>query len=440
MKEFFKKLWDNSTAKIAAFVLTGILVPYALQYISENVLNFTFLEGQPLLALLVYFGFVIVAAILIIGIIKLCKFLLVKRCEFDATNVLLESVCELYKFKNNSIDKNGVLQTNIINMYSLPESNEENKINKGQKEGQKKHNIVYYGFSAKKYLNWIDYVYLNFLRKIKEQTKCKVIVALHYPDYIKECKIGEDENGKSNENVNPNVKRGEYANVVRYFSNLVRKIVGEDVIIKTEDQFYKEDVRLYVEEFHNVYVAYSLYYANKIGTDFGGKPFTYKDYKRKLSHIESAFPTWMMGKHSKHDRIYVLDNRLSQQIWDIEPLKSHRQTHDIYFIEVADLNNEEGTRLDVHKEGNCINFTDDDITIENKIKVISSDFEKQMMIRLLDEKWLTLDEYEDPSTSSIDATLAKVLRDIKTKYSIVEARTELRQYNLTPERVKKPLN
>ena len=102
----------------------------------------------------------------------------------------------------------------------------------------------------------------------------------------------------------------------------------------------------------------SLYYANKIGSEYNGKTFTYKDYKRKLSHIESAFPTWMMGIKSKHDRVYVLDNKLSQQIWDIEPLKTIRKEHDIYFIEVADLNNYQGLRLDVHKKGNCINLTE----------------------------------------------------------------------------------
>lgn len=427
-----KNIWENSTTKILVFLGTGILIPAGIQFISENVLNFKFLEGQPFLAFLVYCAVFTAITFLVIGMIYLIKFLCTKRDYFDETNLKIKGICKLYTFKSRFKNAEGNLEDKIENMYSLPDSNkimhESSNIygNKNEKK-EAKTNIIYYGFSAKKYLNWIDYVYLNFLRKVKDKLKCKVVISLHYPDYIKECKINDEQKGIDKD---PNEYVSEYKKVVNYFSHYVKKIIGDDVIIKTEDQFYKENVKKYAEDFHNVYVAMSLYYANKIGSEYNGKVFTYKDYKRKLSHIESAFPTWMMGIKSKHDRVYVLDNKLSQQIWDIEPLKTIRKEHDIYFIEVADLNNNQGLRLDVHKKGNCINLTDTESEIKRKIQVIDNAFEKQMMISLLDEGLLNSSSYRETSEVGIDQTLEQVLHEIIVKYAIKPTCDELEQFGL----------
>lgn len=424
-----KKMWDNSTIKILVFLLTSILIPAAIQFISENFLEFQFLEGHPFLSFLIYCAVFTTLTLLVVGAVKLVKFLSEKRDYFDETNVKIKAVCKQYSFKTRRKVNDSVEESMDI-MYNLADSNQLNHDsgNRYSNEKQKKEaktNIVYYGFSAKKYLNWIDFVYLNFLRKVKEKLGCKIVVSLHYPDYIKECKINDEKNGLDKD---PNEYVTEYRKVVKYFSSYVKKIVGEDVIIKTEDQFYKENVKKYAEDFHNVYVAMSLYYANKIGQEMNGKAFTYKDYKRKLSHIESAFPTWMMGIRSKRDRIYVLDNKISQQIWNIEPLKTIRKENDIYFIEVTDLNNANGDRLDVHKKGNCINLSDTQIEIERKIKVIDSTFEKQMMVSLLDKD--LENTYRDLSDANIDFTLGQVLHDIIKKYNIRPTIDELSEYGL----------
>lgn len=428
MKEKFKSIWDNTTAKIIIFVATSIIIPATVQFIGENLLNFKFLEGHPTLAFVFYCAVFILLTLFIVSVIKLIKFLFVKKDLFEDTNNKIESVCSKYQYKSNFIaDKE--IKSELKKMYYLPDSNLNNLISNTKytnKDGKQKakSNIIYYGFSAKKYLNWIDFVYLNFLRKLKETLGCKIIIALHFPDYIKECKIDDTNDTDPNSFVN------EFNNVVKYFSSQIKKIIGNDVIIKTENQFYRENVKKYAEDFHSVYVAYSLFYASKIGTIVDGKEFMYKDYKRKLSHIESSFPIWMMSSKSNRDRFYVLDNRFSNQIWDIEPLKSIRKANDIYFIEVTDLNNEQGQRLNVHKEGNCINLTDSELEIDRKIKLIDSVYEKKMMLRLLDEGFLSTSHYYEPHEETLDIELKNTINELIKKYNILKAEDELITFNL----------
>ena len=58
--------FDKTNIKIILFVFTSILIPALVQLISENLLNFTFLEDQPILSFLIYCAFFIVATVLIL--------------------------------------------------------------------------------------------------------------------------------------------------------------------------------------------------------------------------------------------------------------------------------------------------------------------------------------------------------------------------------------
>ena len=174
-----------------------------------------------------------------------------------------------------------------------------------------------------------------------------------------------------------------------------------------------------------------------IGETVDNKEFTYKDYKRKLSHIESSFPIWMMSEKKKRRRIYVLDNKYSNQIWDIEPLNSIRKIKEIYFIEVNDLNNQNGDRLNVHKEGNCINLTDCPQIINEKIKMLDSVYEKQMMINLLMDYHdkdiekqkivgsILKDDCVEINEEEIDNVLLKLIEKLIKQYDIKPASEEL---------------
>ena len=86
--------FDKTNIKIILFVFTSILIPALVQLISENLLNFTFLEDQPILSFLIYCAFFIVATILILLVVRLVKFLFLKKDYFEESNSLIEEVCE----------------------------------------------------------------------------------------------------------------------------------------------------------------------------------------------------------------------------------------------------------------------------------------------------------------------------------------------------------
>jgi hypothetical protein len=166
-----------------------------------------------------------------------------------------------------------------------------------------------------------------------------------------------------------------------------------------------------------------------IGKEIDGKVFTYKDFKRRVSHIESVFPTWMMSANSKHTRIFMLDNRVAQEIWEIEPLKSIKRTNDINFIEVVSLCKKNGERINVHNVNNVVNLTDSEARIVEKIANIDLDT-KKMMITLMDENIIEIGEYTEPSEKNIDEKLLRVINNNITKYKLNDYELSLEKYKL----------
>lgn len=404
---------DKTNLKIMLFVFTSILIPALVQLISENLLNFTFLDGQPILSFLIYCAFFIVATLLILLSIKLVKFFFLKRDYFEESNKQIESVCTKFVFPTK--DKH-------IQVFSLPKSNEVNHDNMVRYHGGKpemKSNTIYYSFSAKEYLNWIDYLYLNFIRKIKDKLKCKVVIALHYPDKYKECKINKGLNQ------DPNTENRDFKKLCTYFTEIIKRIIGDDVIIKTENKFYLENIHRYAEDFHNVYVSTALYYAKLIVND---KDYTYKHFKRRLSHIESAFPIWMMAEKNTHSRTYVIDNKMSQAIWEMEPLAEIRKLCGIYFIEVADLCDPNNIRIDVHTEESVPNLSDSAAVLKDKLEKTSLGV-KKMMFALLDDQFTSIegcvlplykpeDEENLAEHAEYNNKLFQLLTSLATKYDI----------------------
>lgn len=383
MLKKIKEFLETQNGKIILFGLSSIIVPIAVNWVNNTFIKFELFGEESLLNYIVLCLIWAAILVLIVLAVKFVKYLLSKRMTYNDTNNIINEISEKYTFKSNEL-KNDKVETNTRQMFSLASENDLIRINVSKKPHE---NIIYYSFSAKKYLNWIDFVYLRYLKELKEKLGCKIVIGLHYPDEIKECKIEKKNEGtivkKSGKDVNPNNYEDKFLKIVDSFSVYIKKIIGDDVIIKCEQDYYKEYAYKYADDFHFVYIAYSLYYAKMIGTKVDNKDFDYEHYKRKLSHIESSFPIWMMSEKTKRRRIYVLDNKLSNQIWELEPLKGIRQYKEIYFLEVSDLNNEFGKRLNVHKEGNCINLTDNPDTINRKIQAIGSTYEKQMMINLL---------------------------------------------------------
>ena len=412
---------DKSSLKVISIVFTSFLVPAIVQFVNQNLLNFTFIEDQPIFSFLIYCAFFIVATIFIMGAIELVKIFFLKRDGFDKTNEKIKEECEKFNFPNKDT---------YVQMFTLPESNDVNHDDEERyrpNKNEMKSNTIYYSFSAKEYLNWIDYIYLNFIRKLKQKLKCKVVIGLHFPDEIKECKI------KDGVNTDPNIYNKKFKKICVYFKEIIKSIIGDDVIIKTENEFYKENVKKYAEDFHNVYVSTALYYANLIvgPKDSSEKEFTYKNFKRKLSHIESAFPIWMMSIKNKHSRTYVIDNKFSQELWEMEPLAKIRTRNKINFIEVASLrdpyNDDMNTnRIDVHTEASVPNLSDPSDVLMEKLKNTNLGI-KKMMLALLDDNYTNIKdclipkvttEETETENNEFNTKLYNVMTDIAAKYNI----------------------
>ena len=413
--------FDKTYIKIILFVFTSILVPALVQFISDEYLNFSFTENK-FVSFLLYCLFFVVATALILCIIRFVSFLFSQKDDYEETNTKIKSICKSYTF----FGKEGPTK-----MFCLPTSNQENHDDQTRYEGEKnekRNNIIYYSFSAKTYLNWIDYIYLDFIRKVKDVLKCKVVICLHFSDEIKECKIEKDFN------TDPNTLSGRYKKTCDYFSNLIKIIIGEDVIIKTENQIYKENLKIYAEDFHNIYVSTTLYYAHRIGVDNENNlKYTYKDFKRRVSHIESAFPIWMISKrHKKHGRTFVVDNTLSQELWEMNPLNKIRKSNKIYFIEVASLSYPNGNRIDVHTKEDVINLTDSVDVLVNKLKKTDIQI-KQMIISLMDEDYLNMKDYHIPPVDDIDNKIIKLFSSISEKYRLHDYEQSLEKFKLEEE-------
>ena len=207
---------------------------------------------------------------------------------------------------------------------------------------------------------------------------------------------------------------------------LIKNIIGDDVIIKTENKFYRENIKKYAEDYHNVYVSISLYYAKLIGTrDENDVEYTYKNFKRKLSHIESSFPIWMMAEKNKHSRTYVIDNKISQAIWDIEPLAEIRKSCGIYFIEVTDICDPNNIRIDVHNEANVPNLSDSVDVLKTKLENAPLGI-KKMIYCLLDETMTSVDGCVLP-LSEDEVIEEEINEEIKKKNEKI--RMEHEEYN-----------
>lgn len=358
---------------IIIFFFTSIFFPLLIQFLGK-IAEVGFMEN-PFLEFLIYVAvsFSITAVVLLL--ISATQFFSGKKLSFEETNKKIQSICDCFNYNKGQ---------NNVNMFQLTPENEMIKLTtnaydaniKPKKKNEKKKNIIYYAFSAKEYLNWIDFVYLKFLKRIKDSLNCKIIIVLHFPDEIKECKINNDAN------FDPNSLLEKYKKIVKDFSEFIFKIIGKDTKIMQENDFYKLNVEKYAEDFHNIYISSILYYANQIGK----KDFDYKKFKRRVSHIESAFPMWMISLKSKHNRIYVLDNKLSQEVWKMKPFHLIRERNNINFIEVISLCKENGERIDVHHIDNVCNLTDSKEILMRKIHN-TDESTKEIMLSLINEAY-----------------------------------------------------
>ena len=299
----------------------------------------------------------------IVGVIVI-KFFSTARIDYTQTKKSIVEVSKNFRLADGST------------LFAFDEDN--NKIVAA--EGKKKHsNILYYSLSAKAYLNWIDYIYFLYLRSLRDKLQCTLIIGLHFPDHIKECKNIKDGIESPNPDADPNGLAVEYDDICRTFEENARKILGKKVIFYRETDFYKSNPKKYAESFRNIYNSFVLYFAKNASTD--GETMNYKNFKRRISHMESSFPVWMLAEKFHTSRLFVLDNKVALEIWDYQPLNDIRKRNDIFFILTNSIVDKNGNRINVHNKNNVINLTDTAEELQNKLQNLS-DEDKELLISL----------------------------------------------------------
>lgn len=303
----------------------------------------------------------------------------------------------------------------LSNGKPLFEVDQENYKIAGAEVREKHSNILYYSLSAKTYLNWIDYLYFVYLKALSEKLGCKLIIGLHFPDHIKECKNLVDGAPGSNPDADPNALAIEYDGICRVFEENAKKILGKATFCR-ENEFYKSNPKKYAESFRLIYSSFVLFFEKR---DFNNKTTDYSIFKRRVSHMESAFPVWMLAEKYKDSRLFVLDNRLSLEIWNYQPLKDVRKRNDIFFVLADSIVDKNGKRINVHNVNNVINMTDSAEVIKEKIEKLP-DEEKELIISLIaqDEEVFahtTLNRGMDSSTQ-----LSEMLQMIISHYNFVK--------------------
>lgn len=266
--------------------------------------------------------------------------------------------------------------------------------------------VVYYSLSVKKYLNWIDYSFFHYLRSLREELRCDVVIALHYNDEMRRSSQISARN------------RNYYKALREWFVGVVKKIIGGDTIISFEDVVYEKYAENYAEEFHQYYAYQVLEGAKELTNGTDGK---YGDFKRILSNIESSFPIARIAKkYARSRQLYVLDRDKNLSDWQEKDILCNiKRKYPFVIIAAKTLTDRSGRKINVHDESYVPNFTDGDETLKTKINNLDPGV-SELMYGIL-----SADNHVDGLTQSLPADearqkelLYKLMLDLRCKYKI----------------------
>ncbi len=332
---------------VLIWVVLSLLIPTGVSVLLEQLGS----NINPILAFGVLLVACVVVALAVDFIIKALK----SGKTHDAVNVLktIKTVGEKF-----CIPVDCKVDADHLNaMFYFP--SEELEL-ASQIELKKYKPVIYYSLSVKTYLNWIDYVFFRYLGELKKALKCEIIIAVHHNDQHRLVRADRKDSV------------AKYEEECRRFKAWIKIIIGEDTVIKDEQDFYKENPTDYAVNFRSFYVSKINEYACKIGVDTNvkGDTFAYNDFKRTLSYVESTFPIKQISsKHRRSKKLFVLDRVTSQEIWKDAHLNDIKKNNKMIFIAARTLTYEDGlTPINVHKKENVPNFTDTVETISNKIR------------------------------------------------------------------------
>lgn len=213
--------------------------------------------------------------------------------------------------------------------------------------------VVYYNVTAKSYLKWIDYLYLQLLRELQKRTGAHIIIALHFDEEV------------YREGFFTEMYRERYENLFKQAKEITEKVVGSEADIVDERWFLergREGARRFTDFFYGIMIAK----INDLVVRVESCALSFNDFYRLETNLVSSLSTILSAKRYGH--LFVLDYEGSFEIWDQTPFSEFKRQHRMFFIKCRKIEGPGGERLPAWSPNDGVNITDDTDTMRRKIE------------------------------------------------------------------------
>lgn len=390
----------NNLKKMLIYLATALVVPTVFQVIYQNFID----SAQDIICKILYSAGMFFVCVLVILSVELIRFFF---------KIRKRTHCKEMMKKIDSI-ANGVMLPNNESMFDVKEESyalcntilaQENRL---QRVSHDLHHIIYHSTTAKKHLNWIEFIFWNFLRRLHNELGCEIIISLHYDEQARETGLSSHKEQKR------------YDELFASYSNIAKTLIGNDITVIDEKDFRgnKKHAKFFALDFHDKFVKCILQYVNQLEN----KELDYKGFMRKISYIESVFPIMAFSNTIwKKSRLYVLDRELAQEVWQQSPFAEFKSTHGIFFITAQTIRDENNKPIRIFSADDTVNINDSAFTITQKLSTTEITTKRTMYKLLLDafSNGDTL-KYKNIADEELDDNIRDLIFNIKSKFNIPE--------------------
>ena len=335
MKKFLAILFAFTTLVVIPYII-GLLNSATDKILADKNISYN--------KFFVLIFIVVIVLIVVFAITYLCFSFVSKRINITR----LAEVVSSYKYNGASLF---TIPNKEITQFSMQSSRKSLRIYYAFMEMFGLYPVIYYNVTAKKYLNWIDYLYLKLLNDLNIHCKAKIIISLHVDESL------------LNEGLYDDRTKAQYLQLTNAATAIISKVVPK-AHIKDEYSYYlksKNSMNDHPEYFIGTIISNINYFVKKVAD----KSVNYNKFIRKESNILSVMPISVLSRKYRH--LFVLDYIGSFDIWELKPYDTLKQTNNIIFIICNTIKNKDGERIPSWNEMDGVNFTDDVDQIREKI-------------------------------------------------------------------------
>lgn len=327
---------------------------------------------------------------------------------FAAAFVLLDAGMRLYTlFTQKSVDETVDAINAVGAQYQLPDGTALFQISQSGKKkllrqlpGKRttKKYRVFFVIPAKSYLSWMEFVYFDFLAKLKAKLNMEVVIALQSSEDALETGSFRARDAAAHEAEMEKCER------------IIRQIIGSDVQIKKDSYFKNREAKEYALEFHALFVEQMLQYTRMLEKG----EIQYEAFKHKISLLESIFPIIALtAKGMKGDILFILDRANMHEIWQRDPLKQKVDNAPVCFVDGVTLRDSQGNAFKLSAKDGNIDFLASSRELKKQIADTPENL-KQIIIKLLYACLQAEDAYDEAA----DVELHMLIQKLRSKYDL----------------------